>query len=253
MTQNKIKKIHRWYGWCLAAVLAALGILLVLSCLAIYRSGPRPYSAESIALKFRSILIPVMIGLVGVIGGIGLNLLLPVEHARAKGITAPEDVMLRLRKKADIPPVQKEIRLRCILRIVTALCFSALMVYPLVYFLTPEHFSVSDLNADIIQAVLIALIPAAVGLLLCWLCRIFVNASFSREVSVYRKALAEGHRNPSEKPTTQLKKSPSVLTSVRMILLSAAIIFVVIGILNGGAEDVLKKAIAICTECIGLG
>ena len=78
MTQNKIKMIHRWYGWCLAAVLAALGILLVLSCLAIYRSGSRPYSAESIALKFRSILIPVMIGLVGVIGGIGLNLTNPL-------------------------------------------------------------------------------------------------------------------------------------------------------------------------------
>jgi hypothetical protein len=32
-----------------------------------------------------------------------------------------------------------------------------------------------------------------------------------------------------------------------------AVAFLILGIFNGGAEDVLKKAIAICTECIGLG
>ena len=28
---------------------------------------------------------------------------------------------------------------------------------------------------------------------------------------------------------------------------------VALGILNGGARDVLAKAISICTECVGLG
>lgn len=32
-----------------------------------------------------------------------------------------------------------------------------------------------------------------------------------------------------------------------------AVVFIVVGILNDGAQDVLAKAIAICTECIGLG
>ena len=34
---------------------------------------------------------------------------------------------------------------------------------------------------------------------------------------------------------------------------AVAITFIVLGVLNGGANDVLTKAIAICTECIGLG
>ncbi len=40
---------------------------------------------------------------------------------------------------------------------------------------------------------------------------------------------------------------------VRIVLYLAAVVFVVLGVLNGGMHDVLVKAIRICTECIGLG
>ncbi len=36
-------------------------------------------------------------------------------------------------------------------------------------------------------------------------------------------------------------------------LLLAAVVFILLGVMNSGARDVLYKAIAICTECIGLG
>ncbi len=36
-------------------------------------------------------------------------------------------------------------------------------------------------------------------------------------------------------------------------LLFAAIALVVLGVLNGGARDVLAKAVKICSEFIGLG
>ncbi len=253
MTQDKIRKIHRFYGWILAAILAVLGILLMLSCLDIYLSGPRPYSAEAIALRFQRILIPVVIALVGMIGGIGLNLFLPLEEKRPKGFSSPEDIMLRLRKKTGIPPVQKEIRLRFILKNVTALCFAAFMLYPLIYFLTPGHFSVSELNKDVIKAVLTALVPAAVGLLLCWICRSLINSSFQREASVYKQALADGHKASNENTVLQIQGQHNNLTVIRLVIIAAAICFIAIGIWNGGAADVLKKAIAICTECIGLG
>jgi len=42
-------------------------------------------------------------------------------------------------------------------------------------------------------------------------------------------------------------------TRIRVILILAAMVFIVMGILNGSAKDVLYKAINICTECIGLG
>ena len=40
---------------------------------------------------------------------------------------------------------------------------------------------------------------------------------------------------------------------LRTAVLAVALALIVIGILNGGLEDVLAKGAAICTECIGLG
>ena len=40
---------------------------------------------------------------------------------------------------------------------------------------------------------------------------------------------------------------------VRAAVLALAVVFIVLGILNGGLEDVLTKANAICMECVGLG
>ena len=36
-------------------------------------------------------------------------------------------------------------------------------------------------------------------------------------------------------------------------LTAAALALIVLGVLNGGARDVLAKATKICSECIGLG
>lgn len=36
-------------------------------------------------------------------------------------------------------------------------------------------------------------------------------------------------------------------------LLAAALLLIVLGVMNGGARDVLAKAVKICSECIGLG
>lgn len=36
-------------------------------------------------------------------------------------------------------------------------------------------------------------------------------------------------------------------------LLVAAVLLILLGVLNGGAQDVLTKAVKICSECIGLG
>ena len=37
------------------------------------------------------------------------------------------------------------------------------------------------------------------------------------------------------------------------VLIAAAVVFIVLGIFNGSMQDVLVKASAICTECIGMG
>ena len=43
------------------------------------------------------------------------------------------------------------------------------------------------------------------------------------------------------------------VNTIRTVVLTAAVLLIIAGILNGGVLDVLVKAINICTECVGLG
>jgi len=251
MTQDKIKRVHRFYSWGLAAILVVVGVLMILSCLDIYNSGPRSYSAEAIALRFQRISIPVYIGIAGIIGGIALNIFLPLPSQRAKSLITPQESMLRMRQKVSVPPIKKEIRLRLVLRVITTVLFVGLMIYPAIYYLLPGRFSIEHLNNDVVRATLITLIPASVGLALCWGCQLLLNASYRRETAIYKQALVDGQR--ADKIQAAETKCCRGLPWIRIALAVVAVIFIVVGVVNGGAEDVLKKAIAICTECIGLG
>ncbi len=50
-----------------------------------------------------------------------------------------------------------------------------------------------------------------------------------------------------------LPENKKISLCLRVALLTAAVLLIIAGILNGSALDVLVKAINICTECIGLG
>lgn len=49
------------------------------------------------------------------------------------------------------------------------------------------------------------------------------------------------------------KPEPKHKTLIQAVIVVAAVLFIVLGVLNGSAWDVLVKAINICTECVGLG
>lgn len=55
------------------------------------------------------------------------------------------------------------------------------------------------------------------------------------------------------KVNTYYEKKPLFVRTCRIVLLAVAVSFLVLGIVNGGAADVLNKARIICMECIGLG
>lgn len=256
MSKDKIKKIHLIYGCVAAVLIVVLGIALILSCLDIYNSGPRPYSPESIGQRFQQIALLAYGCIALVLGGIVLGLALPAE---AQKPTAARDAVMAMNKlksktgtmdAADAEAVKNEQLLRPILRIGTAAGFAGLMVYPAIYFMDSSHFTITALNDDIRNAVCIALIPACIGLMLCFLCSVLENKSISRETDIYKKVIASG--NVTAASITESKKSKTLII-VRCSLLVLAVCLMIAGILNGGMKDVLDKAVAICTECIGLG
>ena len=65
-------------------------------------------------------------------------------------------------------------------------------------------------------------------------------------ISIYKK---EREAAASEDAESKVKK----LQIARIVVLVVAAIFVIAGIFNGSMEDMLIKAVNICTECVGLG
>ncbi len=69
---------------------------------------------------------------------------------------------------------------------------------------------------------------------------------------VWQAAAGKEKPRPTAIPPAAAKPARH-LAAVRLVLLGAAAALVVLGAMNGGARDVLVKAVNICTECIGLG
>ena len=69
---------------------------------------------------------------------------------------------------------------------------------------------------------------------------------------VWQAAAGEKKPRPAVIPPAE-KKPSRYLAAARLVLLGAAVALVALGVTNGGAHDVLVKAVNICTECIGLG
>lgn len=259
MSQEKVKKIHRIYECVAAVLIVALGIALILSCLDIYNSGPRPYSPESIGLRFPRIAILVYSCLALALGGIILDLVLPVEKKRPKAIK--DDLVIMEKAQANAPVlnehaaenVRKERKTRKLLRLLTAAIYVALMIYPVIYFLNGSHFTIEALNTDIRKAVCIALIPAVVGLVLCFIYSELERKSISRETEIYKQAATGPQASTLPAVHPVITKKINRLLIVRCAVLAVAVCFIVLGIFNLGMKDVFDKAVAICTECIGLG
>lgn len=67
-------------------------------------------------------------------------------------------------------------------------------------------------------------------------------------------AHGEGHTAVrGDAPLPPPRVSPRGQMLVRVGLLVAALALITLGICNGSMQDVLEKAVRICTECIGLG
>ncbi len=137
---------------------------------------------------------------------------------------------------------------------VTAVVFSILSL------INTDRFTVESVNADIARASIVIIFATALS---------FIAWCYHSNVCAYsRKSEREIVQNAiRETPSLAIKstekkqvgkfvsfvESDKTKLAVRIILVAVALTLIVLGIFNGGMTDVLKKAVKICTECIGLG
>ncbi len=267
MSPKTKERIHLIYGICLSVLIVAVGVCFALSCLSIYRGGSSPFTRESIATHFDHIAIPVYVCIAGVIGGIVLSLALPLDSGKVKPRREASLALDKLCTKLDMAQcdaavqsgIRKE-RARRRLSVITAAVIAVLALIPsLVWCANPAHFSIENLNGDIKTAAAIIL-PCAGIAMGAWIAAVLLcGASVARETALVKSALAAskgipGKASENGKPTKMdLTADPRFVWAVRGVILVVGLVFVVLGVLNGGMADVLGKAIRICTECIGLG
>ena len=60
-------------------------------------------------------------------------------------------------------------------------------------------------------------------------------------------------KDKGRKNVVKSKPNNKIVNIARGVISSVAVVLIIVGYFDGGAADILQKAINICTECIGLG
>ncbi len=259
MTNSRLK---RSIAAATSAALAALGILFIISALNIAAfGGTRPYTREVVG-AFLLPLIPSAVIAVGLIAaGFVLSGLSKEKNEDDKAKRGPYERLadyVRRFEGCELPAAQntairKERRYR---RNVNILFFSIsllLSAAAFIYVIFFAELTVSELNKNVMLAfaVSLPLLISAVGIHI--LRAFLLNKSAERELAALKECIRKGVRISAPVSPREYRREGILRLSAGLCVLAVAVTFIVLGIFNGGMEDVLAKAVKICTECIGLG
>lgn len=260
---NDIRKlVHRIYGIAISAVTVIAGARLAWACYGIYTDGKAAggqiYTRAIVAEAFREVALPVYLCLALVIGGFLLHLLLPPERQKAVPEKNRQLILNRLYAKADlaqsdpilVAEIQKQKKARRLHTLIGAALLAIFSVIFLIYAcndaLWPEVAQITPVMARSVLLLLGCLvIPTGYAIFDAYFCR----RSMDKEIDLLKQA-AKGSPAPAAQPACHCGKA---LVIARCVIVVLAVVLMIYGYSTGGISDVIAKAAAICTECVGLG
>lgn len=263
MSQDIRKRIHRIYGIAYIAVTVIAGICFILSALTLYKTGlaqdTQPYTRELVTQSFARIAVPVYLCLVMTIGGFILHLALPLERKKISPEKNLPLILSRLQAKADLQQCDAQLRSTicrqqnarklhtAISTALTAVCAIVFLAKACDQRYWPDPAYVTDAMIGIMPLfATCVLIPLAYIIFTVFFCR----ASLQKEIELLKQAPKAAQSQPVKK----VRQLPALATTVlQVVCILLGIGFILYGIDGGGVEGVIAKAVAICTECIGLG
>ena len=160
--------------------------------------------------------------------------------------------LARLRGEEAPAEAAKEQRLQRCLRRASVVWAALMAAWALHWLLNGAGFQSWDLEAvmgTLLRRILPPLALGFAGLLIFARLR---EASCRRELDLWRGAPKWEAGQKARHPLPGQRETKA-RRGLRIALLAAAVVLIVLGVQNGGLNDVLVKAINICTECIGLG
>ena len=279
MNEKKSKLIRLLSASVSSLMLVVMGVLYIVSCIGIWRQGASPFTRESVGDALIKLLIPSTITVVFIIATAILFLIFP-DTKKKKVVIDSKDTRDILSRKISITDctlergekIVNEKNKRVFLRVGGAILFLLSLIYPIIYILTPSNFGVVDINTDVLLAalhIIVSFIPLTAYAIIS---TYMIRSSYSREAELLRGGIKErgtlGNAQLYSVDVAKVKpfsrffdkirtffkdNKKIILTVTRILVIVVGIAFVIVGIFNGGMQDVLDKAVKICRECIGLG
>lgn len=261
MTKSKVSKI---LSIATAICVVLVGLLLIICCAHLYfTGGNNPYSAERVGDYLAWLIFPLALTFLLALAGVIFNAVTGEkvdELTERTSIEMLESYYTRYSPtsfdKRTVALIRAERRKRNIVDLMASMIFSYSLVFILDYLIFIADFSVDNLNSDVMSALAVC-IPIAVFAIMVNFVRAYLDENSAERELEYIKSSIKEHGAPKKIDKSPIvrnaKKKLGYVNVMRIIIGCIAIVFVIIGGINGGMEDVLAKAVKICTECIGLG
>jgi hypothetical protein len=257
MTNTKYGKI---LAIATAICIILLGLAFIICCTHLYfTGGDNPFSRESVGRYLVILAVPSFITIAIAIAGLVfayVNKTKDHELAKRTNLEILESFKSRFvfdsfdeETKANVLALKKQRDAVSIVAIaVSAIC----AVIALVYFFFIGDFSNANHNREIISALALLLPMTAVASAIHVIKLYVVEKCAKEEYDLLRASVKKNGISPMAKEI-RAEKFISGVNITKCVILAVAVVFVLLGIFNGGVADVLAKAVKICTECIGLG
>ena len=264
--KEKMRKTRLIYGIAFSVLTAAVAALFIVQVLAVYNSGAEQlFTREIVGKKLLELLAPCILWVLAVIGGIVLWSIHPDEEEKLRAVKDSKATLKGLQSRLPDELSQDsqawvELSKKWgMYRLIAWLAYAAVCVAGVIvcaiYLINPAHFTSNNINGEVTAAVLTVL-PWAIGAFVCALCvSAFESYALQQQLALMKKVIVANAKNlkKATKEKTSLFENKKITAAVRIGLLTVGLVLFVIGMFNGGLNDVLIKAINICTECIGLG
>ena len=253
MKSNNLLTVRRIFGILLSVSVLVSGACLIAGCLSIWFCEEGEYTRPLVIETLSTVALPLLITVVLTVIGFVLEFLLPDVKKKCAEPKNNAAILARLNESrdasnGDFEAVFKERnkRKKRATVLISLICVAAVAF--LAYALVPSNYS-ADINASVIDAMKVFLPCLALPF------GYAVYVAYSNEKSLLReielvKAIEATDKKEKSAPAAENKK---VLLAVRLSLLFVALAVCLFGYFSGGFNDVLTKAVNICTECIGLG
>ena len=276
--EKAVQIAHIVYAVLLIALAIAVGILFIVNVVDIYNSQEMsPFTVSAIESHFKAIAGAVITLPCLVVLGFVLHFVFPLEDKKTK--IENDKALDTLAKKINLDfassgtknAVVRERYFRLFAVLGSALIWVCALIIILVFTLNPKNYSSLDVNGSVKDLALVVFPSALISIGVSYAVSISNKFSKKRELALLKGIIKENKEalgvgtsglHPFidkayvllDKVKAYLNKYEGIsLWAVRGVVFVVAVVFIVVGIINGGMDDVLAKAIRICTECIGLG